>query len=121
MAENENNEKGNSEQKKLKKMAIFGLILLVIIYPLMFYVFGLSGTPSDLIVKGEVSFSGELLKNIYWQTEDLTLYKVAQGLDYVFMLSYGLLLYSLTKLVIFNLDKETKLYKMGTIFVKLAI
>ncbi|MHA1869945.1 MAG: hypothetical protein ACTSXF_03270, partial [Promethearchaeota archaeon] len=38
-----------------------------------------------------------------------------------FMLSYGLLLYSLTKLVIFNLDKETKLYKMGTIFVKLAI
>lgn len=84
--------------KVLKRLAILSVILFAVIYPILMISFTLSGFPVDFTTS-QLSFSGTKLKLWYSKTADLNLYAVAQYLDYGFMVSYGLLSFSLALLL----------------------
>ena len=80
--------------KKLKMMVIVAFLLSVIIYSVMAYFFVISGDPVNTM-ESQLSFSYMFLRSEFERIPRLDAYKIAQGLDYGFMISYGLLIFSL--------------------------
>jgi hypothetical protein len=99
---------------QLKKIQMISLILSVAIYALMAYVFFLSGSPVENMMAGQLSFDGYYLKwQIYLFTEDLGLYRIAQVMDYGFMLGYGLLIFTSALRVSRGINKDSLPHKIG--------
>jgi hypothetical protein len=84
------------ESGTLRKLLILGLILFFIAYPLMSYFFSLSGYETNVIAS-QLSFSGLILKTSYaaFIFGDLESYRIGQMLDYIFMVSYGIIIFAL--------------------------
>jgi hypothetical protein len=83
--------------KKLKILLIFGLFLCFSVIPVMQFFSTLSGYPADLFTS-QLSFSGDLMKG-YYAITNIELYRIAPSLDYIFMLGYGLILFSISLLI----------------------
>jgi len=83
--------------KTLRILLYIGLGLFFIFYPLMSYYFFLSGYQMN-VMASQLSFSGEILKDSYlvmYYNGDINAYRIAQILDYIFMISYGLMVFSI--------------------------
>ena len=83
--------------RNLKILIIIGFILCVIVIPVMQYYTELSGFPAE-IFSSQLSFNGDLMK-AYYALTDVELYRVAPSLDYIFMVGYGTILFSLSVLI----------------------
>ena len=102
--------------KKIKILIIFSIILLVIIYPLLMYFFFISKYPISFL-ESQLSFSGIKIKSHYAVMSDkgIILYIIANILDYGFMLSYGLLIFTLALLLARKFKKSSIWMKSGFI------
>lgn len=84
--------------RRLKILVVAGLILSVF-YCLMFeYFFILSGDPINPMTS-QLSFSDMFLRSEYNQISNVFAFEIAQGLDYGFMFSYALLIFSLVLII----------------------
>jgi hypothetical protein len=94
--------------KKTKILMIISIILLVIIYPLLMYFFSISEYPVSFL-ESQLSFSGTKIKSHYATMSDngINLYIIANILDYGFMLSYGLLIFTLALLLARKFEKSS--------------
>jgi len=108
----------NPEKSKLKKIQLTSLAAGLAIYIVMAMLSMLSGTPTNRIIEGQISFSDAILKDIYWNTSDLGLYRIAQILDYGFMVGYGLFIFSTSLILARKFQKDSLMNKIG---VNLAI
>ncbi len=97
--------------KTTKLMLIFSIILYIIIYPIMGYFFLLSKYPVGFI-ESQMSFSGSILKEHYKVT-NITYYRIMQMLDYIFMVSYGTLSFSLALTIARKFDENSEWRKLG--------
>jgi hypothetical protein len=104
------------ESRTLKIFILIGVILCVAVIPVMQYFTGLSGFPAQ-IFSSQLSFSGELMKS-YYAVTDIGLYRVTALLDYIFMVGYGMILFSLSILVARRFRKTSKI---GQISIVIAI
>ncbi|MFX0048514.1 MAG: hypothetical protein ACFE8G_10160 [Candidatus Hermodarchaeota archaeon] len=99
--------------KILKIMLIIGFALSFAVIPVMQYFTQLSGFPAE-IFSSQLSFSGTLMKSFYALT-DITLYRIAPSLDYIFMTGYGLILFSSALIVARRYRTSSLLQKEGFI------
>ncbi|MFW9987443.1 MAG: hypothetical protein ACFFC3_02195 [Candidatus Odinarchaeota archaeon] len=104
--------------KKIKQLLIFSVILLLVIYPIMSYFFTVSYPVSAF--ESQLSFSGELIKE-YNTNADINLYKIANILDYFFILSYGGISFSLGVIIARKFKEEIIWRKIGLIMIPLTI
>ena len=84
-------------RKILKINIIIGFVLCFDVIPLMQYYTQISGFPAP-IFSSQLSFSGDLMKSYYAAT-DINNYRIAASLDYIFMVGYGLILFSTAVLI----------------------
>lgn len=103
-----------------KQLLILSVILLIIVYPIMGYFFLISGSPSN-IMESQLSFSAEYMKDYYSSIDDLSLYGIAETLDYGFMISYGLLSFSLALIISRRFEEGSKMRTIGMSMAILAI
>jgi hypothetical protein len=101
----------------LKRLLVLSIIIFAIVYPIMMVLFMFSGFPVDFTTS-QLSFSGEKLKLWYAQTADLNLYALVQYLDYGFMVSYGLLAFSLA-LIIGRKYEENSRWRLSSVLIAL--
>lgn len=109
--------------EKTRIIAIFGIILMFIIYPIMAILFTQSGGPMD-ILGSQLSFSGTKMKGEYLQIvihSGVNIYRLAQILDYVFMFSYGSLIFSLALIIGRKFDAASRWRQLGYIIAILGI
>ncbi len=104
--------------KKIKQLLISSVILLLVIYPIMSYFFTVSYPVSAF--ESQLSFSGELIKE-YNANADINLYRIANILDYFFMISYGGIFFSLGLIIVRKFKEETIWRKIGLIIIPLTI
>ena len=104
--------------KSVKRMLITSVIILLIIYPIMTYLFTISYPVS--FIESQLSFSGQLIK-IYNASANIELYRIANILDYFFMISYGGIFISLGIIVARKFDEGTTWMRISIILVPLAI
>jgi len=83
--------------RSLKILIIIGFILCVVVIPVMQYYTEISGFPAE-IFSSQLSFNGDIMK-AYYAVTDVDLYRVAPSLDYIFMVGYGTILFSLSVLI----------------------
>ncbi len=105
------NERPSSKTAKI--FLLLGFILCIVITPIMQYFSTLSGFPANFI-SSQLSFSGEIMKSHYSVT-NIEIYRISPILDYIFMLGYGLVLFSGSILVARKYNPSTRLNKIGYI------
>jgi len=105
--------------KKTRFLLIFSIILFIIVYPIMAYFLVLSEYPVSF-TESQLSFSGEILKAHYMVT-NINEYRIMQILDYGFMVSYGLLAFSLALIIARKYDEGSFWRKSGYIIAILGI
>lgn len=117
----------NIPKETIVKIFRYGIILLILFYPPMFYFFLASGYNSANFMKDQLSFSDFSLYNLYFQLQygggNLGYYTWGQILDYGFMVSYGSVFFSLAVLTgrKFDKSKAPNAEKTGNVFGVLAI
>lgn len=89
--------KEKPSSKRAKLLIIIGFVMCFIVIPIMQYFSGISGYPANLFAS-QLSFNGELLKS-YYSVTNISLYRVTVSLDYIFMLGYGIILFSSSTLI----------------------
>ncbi len=104
--------------KRIKQFLIFNLILLIVIYPLITYFFTISYPVS--FIESQLSFSGQLIKQ-FNASANIELYRIANILDYFFMISYGGIFFSLGIIIARKFNEGTIWMKLSFILVPLAI
>ncbi|MFX0031792.1 MAG: hypothetical protein ACFE8E_03205 [Candidatus Hodarchaeota archaeon] len=100
--------------KITKILLIFSIILLLVVYPILMYLFAISNYPVSFF-ESQLSFSGGIIKSHYATMTfiEINLYIVANILDYGFMLSYGLLIFSLALILSRKFEPNTLWRKIG--------
>ena len=100
--------------KKTKIMLFLSIALYIIIYPILGYYFAASNYPVSFI-ESQLSFSGEVIKSHHrtMNAEELNLYRIAQLIDYIYMIAYGTLYFSLTLYIARKFDETSKWRKSG--------
>ncbi len=117
----------NIPKEMIVKIFRYGIILLILFYPPMFYFFLASGYNSANFMKDQLSFSDFALYDLYFQLEygggNLGYYRWGQILDYGFMISYGSVFFSLAVLTgrKFDKSKAPNAESAGNIFGLLVI
>jgi len=104
--------------KILKILIVFSLILFFVVYPIMAWQFVLSG---DVVspLASQLSFSGAFLKLQYatiFGAGGLENYRIGQILDYGFMVSYSLLIFSLGLIIARKITETSIWRKLGFVF-----
>lgn len=107
-------------QKGTKYLLIFSIVLLCIIYPFMGYYFLLSENPGD-VTASQLSFSGEYMKAYYAAIGNIDLYRIAETLDYGFMVSYCCLIVSLALIIARKFEEDSPIRKSGYFMVLFGI
>ena len=107
--------------KRVRQFLICCIILLVIIYPIMMYLFLIS-YPVNFI-ESQLSFSGTKLKafHLTMSNEDFFFYRIANVLDYGFMVSYGGIFFCLGLILARKFDLDSGWRKFGYILVIITI
>lgn len=77
----------------------------------MQYFSGMSGYPANLL-SSQLSFNGDLLKSYYSMT-NIFLYRISASLDYIFMLGYGIILFSSSVLISRKYSYSAKVQNIG--------
>ena len=100
--------------KLTKILLIFSIILLLAIYPILMYFFTISNYPASFF-ESQLSFSGAIIKLHYTTMTlfEINLYIIANILDYGFMVSYGLLIFSLALILTRKFEPNTLWRKIG--------
>ena len=117
----------NIPREMIVKIFRFGIILLFLFYPPMFYFFVNSGYNSANFMKDQLAFNDYALYQLYFQLTyeggNLGYYAWGQILDYGFMVSYGSVFFSLCVLTGRKFDKVkfVKAEFIGNLFGLLAI
>ncbi|MFW9827722.1 MAG: hypothetical protein ACFFEY_09025 [Candidatus Thorarchaeota archaeon] len=101
------------ESRTLKFLILIGVILCVAVIPVMQYFTALSGFPAQ-IFSSQLSFNGDLMKS-YYAITDIGLYRITVLLDYIFMVGYGAILFSLSILVARRFRKTSILRQISFI------
>lgn len=104
--------------KNTKYILIFSIILLFLVYPLLTWLFLISYPVS--FIESQLSFSGTAIK-AFNSVANIELYRLANILDYGFMLSYGGIFFSLELIIARKLEKGTIWRNVGFIMVFLAL
>ena len=102
--------------KTVKILFVLSLIIFFVVYPPMSFCFFLSGVPPGEVGASELYFSGVLLKQLYSIISNLNFYRLGQILDYGFMISYGLLIFSLA-LIIGRAFDDASIFRKSAYFV----
>jgi len=100
--------------KITKILLIFSIILLFVVYPILMYFFTISNYPASFF-ESQLSFSGAIIKSHYATMTflEINLYIIANILDYGFMVSYGLLIFSLALILCRKFEPNTLWRKIG--------
>lgn len=104
------------KSRNLKILIIISLILCFTSIPVMQYFTTLSGFPAQ-IFSSQLSFNDEIMKSYYLVT-NIELYRVNVSLDYIFMVGYGTILFSLSTLIARKFERSSRI---GQISIILAI
>lgn len=99
--------------KTAKILLVLGFILSFSIIPVMQYFSQRSGFPANFI-SSQLSFNGDIMKSHYSVT-NIDIYRISPLLDYIFMLGYGLILFSASILVARRYDQTSRINKFGYI------
>jgi hypothetical protein len=99
--------------KSLKILLIIGLILCFAVIPVMQYFTDLSGFPAQ-IFSSQLSFNGDLMKSHYAVT-NIRIYRITASLDYIFMVGYGSILFSISILLARSQGITSNIGKISTI------
>ena len=96
--------------KNTKRLLIFGVILMIIVYPFMAYFFFASHYPV-FFFESQLSFSGETIKSHLktMNSEEINLYRIGQSFDYAYMVSYASLYFSLTLIISRKFNENSKM------------
>ena len=105
------NEKPSSKTAKI--FLLLGFILCIAIIPIMQYFSQRSGFPANFI-SSQLSFNGDIMKSHYSVT-NINIYRISPILDYIFMLGYGLVLFSASILVARKYNQSSRINKVGYI------
>ncbi len=99
--------------KILKISVIIGFVLSFAVIPVMQYFTQLSGFPAE-IFSSQLSFNGAVMKSYYALT-NIELYRFAPSLDYIFMLGYGIILFSSSILIARSFKTSSIIQQEGLI------
>jgi len=99
--------------RNFKILIIIGLILCFVVIPVMQYFMALSGFLAQ-IFSSQLSFNGDLMKS-YYAVTDIGLYRVTALLDYIFMVGYGAILFSLSLLIARRFGESSKIGRISII------
>jgi hypothetical protein len=99
--------------RNLKIFILIGVILCFAVIPVMQYFTTLSGFPAQIFIS-QLSFNGEVMKS-YYAVTNIDLYRVASSLDYIFMVGYGTILFSLSLLVARRFGNTSKVGRISVI------
>ncbi|MHA1300867.1 MAG: hypothetical protein ACTSO9_15725 [Candidatus Helarchaeota archaeon] len=105
--------------EKTKILLIFGLISSIAIYAVFGLLFLQTGGMAN-----QLSFSGPVMKSEYLQiilNNGIDAYRILQILDYLFMVGYGTLIFSMALLIARKFDPGTHWRSSGYIFAILGI
>jgi len=100
--------------KVTKRLMICSFIGILIMYGMMGIFFFSSGYPADFFTSQLLS-NGAALKDHYARTANIDLYRIGQILDYVFMVFYGILIFSLCLNIGRKFEEDSKIRKSGYI------
>ncbi len=103
---------------KIRLMAIFGLILTILVYILMGMVFMQAGYSMNFFAS-QLSFNGFSMKLEYFPMvifNGLGAYRIGQILDYLFMVGYGTLIFSLA-LIIGRKYESTSIWRKSSFII----
>ena len=108
--------------KKLKFVLISGIVLLFISAPTVIYLLESSGFQGEL-EKTQLGFDAEYIRNcFYTMTEQGLAYFVLGNLaDYIFMVSYGSMIFSGALLITRRLEKNSFNRKIGIVISLLGL
>ena len=100
--------------KKTKILLYFSLALFIIIYPILGYFFYISNYPVSFF-ESQLSFSGTIIKSHLrtMSSEDISIYRIAQLIDYVYIVSYGSLYFSLSLFIARKFETDSGWRKSG--------
>lgn len=100
--------------KKTKILLIFSILLYIIIYPILNYYFTISNYPVSFF-ESQLSFSGVAIKSHLrtMSSAEIDLYRTAQLIDYIYMLAYGILYFSLALYISRKFDEDSGWRKTG--------
>jgi hypothetical protein len=104
--------------RNIKYLLIFSIILLFIVYPFLTWLFLISYPVS--FIESQLSFSGTAIK-AFNNVANIELYRLANILDYGFMVSYGGIFFSLGLIIARKLEKGSIWRSIGYIMVFLAL
>ena len=100
--------------KKTKILLIISIILNIIIYPILNYYFIVSNYPVS-VFESQLSFSGAVIKSHLrtMSSAEIDLYRTTQQIDYLFMLAYGSLYFSLALYISRKFDENSRWRNTG--------
>ncbi|MBD3340991.1 MAG: hypothetical protein GF353_17920 [Candidatus Lokiarchaeota archaeon] len=100
--------------KTTKYLLIFSLILYIVIYPILGFYFMISNYPVGFI-ESQLSFSGEIIKSHLrtMSKAEIHLYRIAQLIDYIYMVAYGTLYFTFGLYLARKFEKDTGFRKTG--------
>lgn len=106
--------------EKNKKLLRFSIIIVLITVPIMAICNVLSGNTANTFLS-QLSFSGQFMKAQYAATSNLDAYRLAEMVDFGFMVGYGSLIISLALIIARKFDENTFWKKSGYIIVPMGI
>ena len=102
--------------EKTKLLLIGSIILYLIVYPILNYYYIISNYPVS-VFESQLSFSGAAIKSHLrtMSSAEIDLYRIAQIIDYPYMLAYGTLYFSLSLYISRKFDEDSGWRKTGYI------
>ena len=99
----------------------FGIIASLIVYPIETYIFIVIAQASmGPYIQGQLAFSGTYMKAYFQSIVNLQAYLIGQIFDYIFMLTYGSLLFSVSVRLARQFQNGTRLSKIAYLMIIFA-
>ena len=105
--------------KNTKRMLILSIVIQLIVYPFMIYFFLISRYPVGFM-ESQLSFSGAVLKEHYKVT-NIEPYKIGQILDYIYMVGYGMLSFTLALIICRKYNEDSAWRKSGYLIAVMGV
>ena len=122
-SEESNNESlENSGKNLMKRLILISLPVVLVAATLVILILELSGYPGTMD-DTQLGFSAEIIKSHFatMKNEDITLFILANLVDYVFMIAYGCLFYSSVKYLSLNYRKGSLTSRVSNIFAWIGV
>ena len=100
----------------------FGIIASLIVYPIETYIFiVIAQAFNGPYIQGQLAFSGTYMKAYFQSIVNLQAYLIGQIFDYIFMLTYGSLLFSVSVRLARQIPDGTRLSKIAYLMIIFAL